>query len=119
MHFRVSSPQVKFPCHLGIDTPSKNELISSTHELEEIRREIGADSLAFISLEGMIKALEECADASTRCCHADDPAFDNASENISQCRDKSGCNDECLTCEESFSGETGFCTGCFNGRYPV
>jgi len=56
VHFRVSSPPVKFPCHLGIDTPSKNELISSTHELEEIRKEIGADSLAFISLEGMIKA---------------------------------------------------------------
>ena len=57
VHFRVSSPPVKFPCYLGIDTPSKNELISSTHELEEIRQEIGADSLAFISLEGMLKAL--------------------------------------------------------------
>ena len=56
VHFRVSSPQVIFPCHLGIDTPSRNELISSTHELEEIRKEIGADSLAFISLEGMVKA---------------------------------------------------------------
>lgn len=58
VHFRVSSPPVKFPCYLGIDTPSKNELISSTHELEEIRKEIGADSLAFISLEGMISALD-------------------------------------------------------------
>ena len=57
VHFRVSSPPVKFPCYLGIDTPSKNELISSTHELEEIRQEIGADSLAFISLGGMLKAL--------------------------------------------------------------
>ena len=57
VHFRVSSPPVKFPCYLGIDTPSKGELISSTHELEEIRKEIGADSLAFISLEGMLKAL--------------------------------------------------------------
>lgn len=57
VHFRVSSPPVKFPCHLGIDTPSKNELISSQHEVEEIRKEIGADSLAFISLDGMIKAL--------------------------------------------------------------
>ncbi|MCR4631595.1 MAG: amidophosphoribosyltransferase [Treponema sp.] len=56
VHFRVSSPPVKFPCYLGIDTPSKNELISSTHELEEIRKKIGADSLAFISLKGMIKA---------------------------------------------------------------
>ena len=57
IHFRVSSPPVKFPCHLGIDTPSKNELISSQHEVDEIRGEIGADTLAFISLEGMIKAL--------------------------------------------------------------
>ena len=57
VHFRVSSPPVKFPCHLGIDTPSKNELISSQHEVNEICSEIGADTLAFISLEGMIKAL--------------------------------------------------------------
>ena len=57
VHFRVSSPPVKFPCYLGIDTPSKNELISSTHELEAIRKEIGADSLAFISLKGMLHAL--------------------------------------------------------------
>ncbi len=61
VHFRVSSPPVKFPCYLGIDTPSKNELISSTHELEAIRQEIGADSLAFISLDGMLKALGEDA----------------------------------------------------------
>ena len=61
VHFRVSSPPVKFPCYLGIDTPSKNELISSTHELEAIRKEIGADSLAFISLEGMLRALGEKA----------------------------------------------------------
>ncbi len=60
VHFRVSSPPVKFPCHLGIDTPSKSELISSTHELEEIRQEIGADTLAFISLEGMKNALHSC-----------------------------------------------------------
>lgn len=62
VHFRVSSPPVKFPCHLGIDTPSKGELISSTHELEEIRKEIGADSLAFISLKGMLEALGMCGD---------------------------------------------------------
>lgn len=59
VHFRVSSPPVKFPCYLGIDTPSKNELISSNHEINEICKEIGADSLAFISLEGMIGALNE------------------------------------------------------------
>ena len=68
VHFRVSSPPVKFPCYLGIDTPSKNELISSTHELEEIRQEIGADSLAFISLEGMISALSACGNGDRGFC---------------------------------------------------
>ena len=73
VHFRVSSPPVKFPCHLGIDTPSKNELISSTHELEEIRREIGADSLAFISLEGMIHALGDTDGFCKGCFNGDYP----------------------------------------------
>lgn len=60
VHFRVSSPPVKFPCYFGIDTPSKGELISSAHEADEICKEIGADSLAFISLEGMVSALNKC-----------------------------------------------------------
>lgn len=60
VHFRVSSPPVKFPCYLGIDTPSKTELISSAHDVAEICKAIGADSLAFISLEGMINALRSC-----------------------------------------------------------
>lgn len=60
VHFRVSSAPVKFPCHLGIDTPTKAELISSTHDVEEVRKEIGADSLAFISVEGMFEALRSC-----------------------------------------------------------
>ncbi|MBO4319803.1 MAG: amidophosphoribosyltransferase, partial [Treponema sp.] len=68
VHFRVSSPPVKFPCHLGIDTPSKAELISSTHELEAIRKEIGSDSLAFISLDGMKRALSSCCPEKEKCC---------------------------------------------------
>ena len=58
VHFRISSPPVKFPCHFGIDTPSKADLISSQHDVEEVRKEIGADTLAFISLEGMFEALK-------------------------------------------------------------
>ena len=60
VHFRVSSAPVKFPCHLGIDTPTKAELISSNHDTQEICKEIGADSLAFISVEGMFEALRAC-----------------------------------------------------------
>jgi len=60
VHFRVSSPPVKFPCYFGIDTPTKSELISSAHDVQEICKEIGADSLAFISLDGMFEALRSC-----------------------------------------------------------
>ncbi len=60
VHFRVSSPPVKYPCYFGIDTPSRAELISSAHDVDEICKEIGADTLAFISAEGMLEALREC-----------------------------------------------------------
>ena len=60
VHFRVSSPPVKFPCYFGIDTPRRAELISSDHDVETICKEIGADSLAFLSMEGMLEALRSC-----------------------------------------------------------
>ena len=60
VHFRISSPPVKFPCYFGINTPTRGELISSQHNSEEICQEIGADSLAFISAKGMLEACGGC-----------------------------------------------------------
>ncbi|MBO7517405.1 MAG: amidophosphoribosyltransferase [Spirochaetia bacterium] len=60
VHFRIASPPVKFPCYFGIDTPSRNELISNKHNVQEICKEIGADTLAFISAKGMLEACREC-----------------------------------------------------------
>ena len=77
IHLRISSPQVVFPCYLGIDTPQKDELISTKYTIPEICEQVGADSLAFITLPGMVEVLK------------------------------------------SFSDNAGFCTGCFNGEYPV
>ncbi|MGA1869362.1 MAG: amidophosphoribosyltransferase [bacterium] len=57
VHIRVSCPPVCFPCYYGIDTPTRAELIASTHTIDEIRRYIGADSLAYLSLKGMKNAL--------------------------------------------------------------
>lgn len=59
VHFRVSSPVVKYPCYFGIDTPYRKELIGSNLSVEEIRKEIGADSLGYISIEGLLKSLGE------------------------------------------------------------
>lgn len=56
VHFRVSSPIVKYPCYFGIDTPYRSELIGANSTLEQIREEIGADSLGYISIEGMLES---------------------------------------------------------------
>ncbi|MCR4822676.1 MAG: amidophosphoribosyltransferase [Treponema sp.] len=57
VHFRISSPPVKFPCYFGINTPTRTELISAQHKTEEICKMIGADSLAFLSPDGLMEAL--------------------------------------------------------------
>nr|WP_231841011.1 amidophosphoribosyltransferase [Deferribacter desulfuricans] len=53
VHMRISSPPTCYPCFYGIDTPTRSELIASNHTIEEIRKYITADSLAYLSLEGM------------------------------------------------------------------
>ena len=56
IHVRISSPPVEWPCYYGIDFASRAELIASGLEVEEIRRSIGAVSLNYVSLEGLIEA---------------------------------------------------------------
>ncbi len=53
VHVRISSPPTTGPCHYGIDTPTKEELIAATHSQDEIRTAIGADSLGYLSLEAL------------------------------------------------------------------
>ena len=57
VHMRVSSPPITGPCYYGIDTPNREELIAATHSLAEIATAIGVDSLAYLSLEGMLGAV--------------------------------------------------------------
>ena len=57
VHMRVSCPPHKYPCYYGIDFPTRQELIASSHSIEEIGKYIGVDSLGYLSLEGMIKAM--------------------------------------------------------------
>jgi len=57
VHVRISAPPITHPCFYGIDTSSKEELIAAKHTVEDICRLIGADSLAFISQEGLLSAI--------------------------------------------------------------
>ncbi|MBI5183862.1 MAG: amidophosphoribosyltransferase [Nitrospinae bacterium] len=75
IHIRIGSPPASHPCFYGIDTPNREELIASTHSVEDIRKYLMADSLAYLSLNGMMMACD--------------------------------------------SIEGGFCTACFNGKYPI
>jgi amidophosphoribosyltransferase len=68
VHMRISCPPTISPCFYGVDTPSKKQLIAANKTVEEIREYIGADSLAYLSLEGMKKACGE--DEKTTYCTA-------------------------------------------------
>src|SRR5262245_30839487 len=67
VHMRISSPPIQWPCYYGIDTPTRKELIGSSHTVEEIRTYLGADTLGYLSLEGMLKATGADPD---QFCHA-------------------------------------------------
>ncbi len=57
VHFRISSPPVRYPCFYGIDMPTREELIGSRKTVEEIRQHLDVDSLGYLSLEGMTDAV--------------------------------------------------------------
>ncbi|WP_039937062.1 amidophosphoribosyltransferase [Leptospira terpstrae] len=58
IHFRVSAPPTVSPCYYGIDIPTHKELIASTHSIEEIQKYLRVDSLAYLTLDTMHKAVE-------------------------------------------------------------
>ncbi len=59
VHMRITSPPTKCACFYGIDTPDSEKLLAHSHTVEEMRKFIGADSLAFVSLDGLYRALKE------------------------------------------------------------
>lgn len=68
VHFRVSSPPITHSCYYGVSTPNRQRLIAAQKSVEEIRKELGADSLCYLSLPGLKKLLEE--DGGSSHCYA-------------------------------------------------
>jgi amidophosphoribosyltransferase len=64
IHFRISSPPIRFPCYYGIDMPTRGELLASNRDIEEIRQYLDVDSIGYLSLDGMLAAVK---DAGTFC----------------------------------------------------
>jgi amidophosphoribosyltransferase len=80
IHMRITAPPIIAPCYYGIDIPTRRELIASSKSVEEIRKFIGADSLGYLSLEAVLRAVEDnknyCAACFTNNYPTDvDPAF--------------------------------------------
>ena len=77
VHVRISSPPTSWPCYYGIDTPTRAELIASSHSVEEIGRYLGADSIGYLSLDGLVDSVRSVerghspdSGARDRYCHA-------------------------------------------------
>ncbi len=68
VHVRISAPPTEWPCHYGIDTPTRGELIASNHTVEEIRHFIEADSLAYLSLDGLLASVSGPRDSYCTAC---------------------------------------------------
>jgi len=62
VHMRISSPPTVCPCFYGIDTPTKKELIASSHTLDEISKYITADTLRYLSIEGLYRAVRDAGE---------------------------------------------------------
>lgn len=92
VHMRINSPEVTWPCFYGIDTDTQDQLISASKSVEEICEYIGADSLAFLSPEGLVSCVPEIAD------------------------DVTGVPGASCACGGSCDG---YCKACFTGEYPV
>ena len=57
VHFRISSPPITHPCFYGVDTPTRQELIASSHQVAEINQYLTSDTLGYLSLEGLLKSV--------------------------------------------------------------
>ncbi len=75
VHLRISSPPTIGPCFYGIDTPTRKELIASTHSIDEIKKYITSDSIGYLSLEGLLSVAPDSNQYCTACFDNNYPVF--------------------------------------------
>jgi len=75
VHFRIASPPTAWPCFYGVDTPQREKLLAATMSEDEMREHLGVDSLKFISLDGLYRAVGEAAGRNAKCPQYCDACF--------------------------------------------
>lgn len=76
VHVRVSSPPVTNPCYFGIDTPTRKELVGAANFVDKIKNYIGADSLGYLSMEGLLKSVGSKGEGFCTACFSGDYPMD-------------------------------------------
>ncbi|NWT82993.1 PUR1 Amidophosphoribosyltransferase, partial [Lanius ludovicianus] len=92
VHIRVASPPIRFPCYMGINIPTKEELIANRPEFRDLANYIGADSVVYLSVEGLVSSVQESIKAR---------------------------QDNNPKTQKAFLGKLGHCIACLTGDYPV
>jgi amidophosphoribosyltransferase len=91
IHMRITAPPIIAPCYYGIDIPTRHELIASSKSVEEICKFIGADSLGYLSLEAVLRSVEDKKQYCAACfsdCYPTDIAVDERQRNLFGSRDE-------------------------------
>ena len=82
VHVRISSPPVSWPCFYGIDFATRAELIANGLDVDEIAASVGADSLGYISLEGMVEATGQAPERLCQACFTGDYPIELPDESL-------------------------------------
>jgi len=106
VHVRIASPPLRHPCYMGIDMKSAAELIASTSAVDVICKKIGADSLAYLSHEGLIKAVQGKM-AEEKNLQGKGPIDPNSASESAKCT------------STKTNPRRQFCSACFTGEYPL
>jgi len=104
---RIASPPTQWPCFYGVDTPTRSELIASTHSLEEVNQYVTSDSLAYLSLE----SLKRSVIAARRPTDDQPDSRDSVPESRPSRR-------RLPTVRQEINSDS-FCHACWSGEYPI
>jgi amidophosphoribosyltransferase len=113
VHVRISSPPTAWPCFYGIDTPTRSELIAASHTPEEICRYLRADSLGYLSLEGLIEAVSAVEGKHRRAQAVEAGKSQGPGKLHLPVVAADGGNNA------TTGSDLGYCHACFSGQYPV
>ncbi len=121
VHFRIASPPTRWPCYYGIDTPTREELIASAHDVEEINKYITSDTLAYLSHSSMIDAVVQARAASVPGAGGHNGQLQLGAAAFS---DAASSGQETLEHKVRLPmaptlDEHSFCDACFTGNYPI